>query len=45
VLDGVQEADRGELEGATDAASRDRFLVVYDAWLAGDVIGGAQIGW
>ncbi|HEX3257231.1 MAG TPA: histidine phosphatase family protein [Pseudonocardia sp.] len=33
VLDGVQEADCGELEGATDPASHERFQDVYEAWL------------
>jgi len=33
VIDGVQEADCGELEGATDPASHERFQDVYEAWL------------
>jgi len=33
VLDGVQEVDCGELEGATDPASHERFQDVYEAWL------------
>jgi len=33
VVDGVQEADCGELEGATDPASHERFQDVYEAWL------------
>ena len=33
VLDGLQEADCGELEGATDPASHEQFLDVYEAWL------------
>jgi broad specificity phosphatase PhoE len=33
VLDGVHEADCGELEGATDPASHERFQDVYEAWL------------
>ena len=33
VLDGVQEADCGELEGATDPAAHERFQDVYEAWL------------
>lgn len=33
VLDGVQEADCGELEGATDPASHERFQDVYEAWM------------
>ena len=33
VLEGVQEADCGELEGATDPASHERFQDVYEAWL------------
>ena len=33
VIDGVQEADCGELEGTTDPASHERFQDVYEAWL------------
>ena len=33
VIDGVQEAYCGELEGATDPASHERFQDVYEAWL------------
>jgi broad specificity phosphatase PhoE len=36
VVDGVQEADCGDLDGATDLASHERFQQVYEAWLAGD---------
>jgi probable phosphoglycerate mutase len=36
VLDGVQEADCGDLDGATDLASYERFQRVYESWLAGD---------
>jgi probable phosphoglycerate mutase len=36
VLDGVQEADCGDLDGATDLASHERFQRVYESWLAGD---------
>ena len=34
VVDGVQEADCGDLDGATDLASHERFQQVYEAWLA-----------
>jgi probable phosphoglycerate mutase len=37
VLDGVQEADCGDLEGHTDHASRLRFERVYQAWLRGEL--------
>ena len=36
VIDGVQEADCGDLDGATDLVSHERFQQVYEAWLAGD---------
>jgi broad specificity phosphatase PhoE len=36
VIDGVQETDCGDLDGATDLASHERFQQVYEAWLAGD---------
>ena len=36
VIDGVQEADCGDLDGATDLASHERFQRVYESWLAGD---------
>ena len=36
VIDGVQEADCGDLEGATDPASHERFQDVYEAWLSGE---------
>jgi broad specificity phosphatase PhoE len=33
LIDGVQEADCGDLDGATDPASHERFQDVYEAWL------------
>jgi broad specificity phosphatase PhoE len=33
VVDGVHEADCGDLDGATDPASHERFQDVYEAWL------------
>ena len=37
VLDGVQEAFVGDLEGRTDPASHERFQGVYQAWLRGEL--------